>query len=79
MIHKIRRTEINIETIEIKTVRVQNKKNSFYCEHCRDSVTAFTHGQVLAFLRQIETNQIHLIETNDGGSLVCGNTLERNK
>jgi len=80
----MKRTEIKIETHEIKIIR-SRVPNSAYCERCEESVTTFTPEQIAAVFqmtlsevcRCIQTNKFHLVETRRGIALVCGGLLEQ--
>lgn len=74
---KIRRTEIQIESHEVTIIKSGHRHNAVYCEHCEKPVSGYTQRQVSAFLRLVQTNGLHLIETNDG-LLLCGESLDSN-
>jgi CRISPR/Cas system CMR-associated protein Cmr5 small subunit len=77
------RTEIQIETHEIRIIRFRGKRFSTYCEQCRVIVTAFSLEQAVAFfrvtpedvLRRIAEEKFHLVGTTLGLPLICGNSL----
>jgi uncharacterized protein (DUF2344 family) len=81
--HKIRRAEITIETHSVTTIRSKVPSQTFYCEHCRESVTTFAPEQLAELLqldlteisRRIETHQIHLANDGRGAALICSNSL----
>ena len=76
---KTRRTEIQIETHEITTIRFsRGARRAFFCERCRREVQAFAPESVAAFSRLVESGEIHLIETARG-ALVCADSLDENK
>ena len=85
MAEKIHRTrQITIETHSVTIIRAKGKSFSDYCEKCRIRVAAFTPEQVAAFLqielnevyRQIESGEIHLVNT-EAVSLVCSGSLDK--
>jgi hypothetical protein len=78
MTKQIRRTEINIETHKITTIRSHSRLNPIYCLICRKPVATFSFEQLEAISQLLETKDFHLIQTIKG-SLICGNSLEINK
>jgi hypothetical protein len=78
-----RRTEIWIETHEVKTVRFRGKQVSVHCERCSAMVTALSvdHAAVLLRIgpdevfRRLAEEEFHLVETIRGLPGVCGNSL----
>ena len=50
MTNKIRRTEIQIETHSVTTIRGLGDQNTKFCERCQSSVIGFTLDQATAFL-----------------------------
>jgi hypothetical protein len=82
-----RQLEITIETHSITIIRTKGKIPSMYCEHCLETVSAFTPEQVAGFFQvsiteiyqRVATKQIHLTNEGRGVALVCGNSLESNK
>lgn len=78
-----RTRQITIETHSITIIRTKSRRLPAHCEHCRQTVTAFTPEQIAGFLqldltevcRRIETQQIHLINNGDGVAMVCANSL----
>ncbi len=75
--------QITIETHSITIIRAKGKSYSTFCEHCQQNVVAFSIEQTAAILEinlhevcsQIESGKFHLV-TNDGMTLVCGNSLK---
>ena len=80
---KIRRTEIQIETHEIKIIRLRGKRLSVHCDFCRAEVKAFTLDETAAFFqmtmtdvcRLIGADKFHLVSSMRSPPLVCGNSL----
>ena len=80
MTTKIRRTEIQIETHEVTTIRGLSGQNSKYCDRCKTSVIGLTLDQAaLHFYSNIQASiardDVHLINE----SLVCSNSLNNQK
>lgn len=83
MARKTRRTEIQIETHEVKIIRFSGKQDSVHCDRCQETVSAFTHKQTAELLQMnltdvcglIEADKLHLVRTTRGLPLVCGNSL----
>jgi len=81
---KTHRTEITIETHSITIIRTSGNPVSAYCEHCQETVTAFSPKQAAGFLHLtlaeicllIQSGQIHLTQTGRGTGLICGNLLK---
>jgi hypothetical protein len=78
MTKQIQRTEINIETHKITTIRSTSRLNPVYCVICQKSVATFSIDQLESISQLVETKDFHLIQTING-SLICGNSLEINK
>lgn len=78
MMKQIRRTEINIETRKITTIRATGRLNPIYCRICEKPVATFSLEQLEIISQQMETRGFHLIQINKV-ALVCGNSLEINK
>lgn len=84
-----RRTEITIETRSITIIRTNGAHHSAHCRHCLQTVAAFAPEQIAAALRldlteicrRVQTEQIHLVSSERGTALICGNSLagENNK
>lgn len=80
MTTKIRRTEIQIETHEVTTIRGLSGQNSKYCEHCKTSVIGLTLDQAAPqFYSKIQASiargDVHLVDE----SLVCSKSLDNQK
>jgi hypothetical protein len=79
-----RRTEITIETHEVKTIRIRTIGGSGYCPTCSGQTTSITPENVAVFmqisvgevLRSIDSGQIHLVGDGNGVQGVCGNSLD---
>ena len=84
MVTKTQRTEIQIETHEIKVIRFRGRQFSAYCERCQATVSAFTPEQTakllqMAFVdvcRFVEAEKFHLVGTKRGLPFICGNSLD---
>lgn len=80
MTSKTHRTEINIETHEIKIIRQRGKPISVYCEYCEAMTTGFTLEETAALFettltdvcRRIGAGEFHLVSSTRGVPLVCG-------
>lgn len=78
-----RRTEITIETHEIKTIRMRTVGGSTFCETCGEIATSYGLEHVAMFLqissdevsRSIGSGQIHLTRT-EGPQDICGHSLK---
>lgn len=83
MMSKIRRTEIQIETREVKIIRLRGKRLSVYCERCQQTITPFTLDETAEFFettltdvcRLIGADKFHLVSSTRSVPLVCGNSL----
>jgi len=81
MTTKIRRTEIQIETHEVTTIRGLSGQNSKYCDRCKKSVIGLTLDQAAPFLLKsnIQASAVrgdfHFVNE----SLVCSNSLDNPK
>lgn len=81
MTSKTRRTEINIETHEVKVVRFPSRPSLALCERCCDIVTALTPKQTADVLgitqedvfRLVEGERVHLV--NPERAIICGNSF----
>lgn len=77
-----RRTEITIETREIKTIRMRD--GAAFCLRCKVPTLTFNLEEIARMLqisvsdvcRNIDSDQFHLIGTERGTALICGNSLE---
>jgi hypothetical protein len=78
-----RRTQITIETHSITIIRTNGKSPTTFCDCCQTNVAVFAPEQIAAFLRltltevcrRIETNELHLIDTQRRIALICGGSL----
>lgn len=79
-----RRTEITIETREIKTIRIRSVGGASYCGHCDEETNAYPPEQVAIFLQitldevaaSTTSGHIHLIDNNARPGEICGRSLE---
>jgi hypothetical protein len=80
---KTRRTEIQIETHEVKIVRLRSRQALARCRHCVEIVTALTLEQTAEVLeltpddifRLLEEEKIHLVNPDRSIALICGNSF----
>jgi hypothetical protein len=78
---KVRRTEIQIETHEVKVIRLPSRPSLALCERCSDIVTALTPEQtadVLGLTREdvfrlVESERVHLVSPER--AIICGNSF----
>ncbi len=83
MTNKTRRTEIQIETHEVKIVRLRSKQVLARCGHCGEIVTALTPEQMAEVLETtqdvvfhlLEGEKVHLVNSQRGLALICGNSF----
>jgi hypothetical protein len=83
MTHKTHRTEIHIETHEIKVVRFRKRWVLASCGLCGEIVTALTPGQTAEVLqitedevfRLLEAERVHLVNSQRSLALICGNSF----
>lgn len=80
-----KRTEITIETHEIKIIRISGEALRIaFCRRCESESAVFTPAQIAGFLglsmeeicRMIGSDEYHLIENDETAALVCGNALK---
>lgn len=81
------RTEISIETHEIKIIRIRNSASQIFCEQCQSQTSPFTADQIAVLLqisvdevcRDIETGKFHLTGSppQQNLALICGDSLSR--
>jgi hypothetical protein len=84
MTSKTRRTEIQIETHEVKIVQLRSKQALALCRRCGEIVTALTPEQTAEVLeitkddviRLVEVESIHLVNSERGSvAIICGNSF----
>ena len=83
MTSKTRRTEIQIETHEVKVVRFPSRPSLALCERCSEIVTALTPEQTARLLeiteddvfRLVEGERIHLVNSDPSRVIICGNSF----
>ena len=83
MTNQTRRTEIQIETREVKVIRLRRKPALALCERCGDIVTALTPEQTAEVLDMtqdevlllLEDGNVHLVSSERGPALICGNSF----
>jgi hypothetical protein len=84
-VKKIKRIRITVETERLLVVEERGRGATAWCAFCGESVALVGPEEAAALLgtglralrRQIEANLIHCVETPDGGSLICLNSLLR--
>jgi hypothetical protein len=78
-----RRTEIKIETHEVKIIRLRAPRFSTYCESCEKMTTAVALDEAAAgcettltdICRRIGAGDLHLVNLTRGLPLVCGRSF----
>jgi len=78
-------TEIAVETDEVVMVRKLGSPVAAWCRECEGPVSMVTPEEAAALTavswreisRQVETGQVHFMETLDGLLLICVNSLSR--
>jgi hypothetical protein len=83
MTNQTRRTEIQIETHEVKVIRLRRKPVLALCGRCGEIVTALTAEQTAEVLelmpddvfRLLAEQKIHLIDKERSIALICGNSF----
>ena len=76
-----KRTTVTIETRHRTIVRRNRGQAIAWCERCRaevqilspDEVAEFVHMTAGDFFRRIEAGELHVLETDSGGLLICRN------
>jgi hypothetical protein len=80
---KTKRTEIEIETHELKVIRFRQFPETAFCERCRQSVSVLKLEQAAEVLnislpiiyRLIEREKAHTIRDGEGSSILCSRSL----
>lgn len=80
---KTRRTEIQIETHEVKVIRMSGRQFRAFCEYCEAMAAVFTPDQVAELLQMSPNNalglvnegKLHLVRADCGLALICGKSL----
>lgn len=83
MTNQTRRTEIQIETHEVKVIRLRRRPALARCGRCGEIVTALTPEQATAVLEMtqdevlllLEDGRAHLVNSERGLALICGNSF----
>lgn len=83
MTSKTRRTEIQLETHEVKIIRFRPTLLSAYCWRCGSIVTAVTPEQAAELLQRtladiycsVNEGRLHIAGTARGLPLICGNSV----
>jgi hypothetical protein len=83
MTTQTRRTEIQIETHEVKVIRLRRRPALALCRHCGEIVTALTPVQTAEVLEMtedevlllLEDGRFHLVNSERGFALICGNSF----
>ena len=77
-----RRTEIKIETHEVKVIRYSKGQSKRFCSKCGKQVTVLAiENAILAIelappelIRLVQTENVHLVDVSDSSVLICGNS-----
>src|SRR6187401_3477213 len=83
MTSQTRRTEIQIETHEVKVIRLRTRPALARCGRCGEIVTALTPEQATEVLEMtrdevlllLEDGRAHLVNPERGLVLICGNSF----
>jgi hypothetical protein len=83
MMAKTRRTQIRIETHEIKVLRLRSRPASALCARCGEIVTALTPEQTADVLgitqedvfRLVEGERVHPVNSERVQAFICGNSF----
>jgi len=83
MTSQTRRTEIQIETHEVKVIRFRTRPTLARCGRCGEIVTALTPEQAAEVLEMtrddvlllLEDGRAHLVNSERGLALICGNSF----
>ena len=83
MTSQTRRTEIQIETHEVKVIRLRTRPTLARCGRCGEIVTALTPEQAAEVLEMtrddvlllLEDGRAHLVNSERGLALICGNSF----
>lgn len=83
MTNATRRTQIEIETHEVKIIRLHTKPVLARCNCCRGIITALTPRQTAEILeisekavfRLIEAERVHSANSKRGFTLICANSF----
>jgi len=84
---KTSRTEIKIETHEIKLIRFSKKRASRFCAKCGRDVPVLAIENAIdvmglalpELIRLVQSENVHLIDASDSSILICGNGLDESK
>jgi hypothetical protein len=83
MTSQTRRTEIQIETHEVKVIRLRRKPALARCGRCGEIVAALTPEQATEVLEMtqdevsllLEDGRFHLVNSERALALICGNSF----
>ena len=87
MTSQTRRTEIQIETHEVKVIRLRTRPALARCGRCGEIVTALTPEQATEVLEMtrdevlllLEDGRAHLVNSEHGLALICCNSFDDNE
>lgn len=77
-------TELTVETVEVLIIRKRRRLAREWCSNCgrqvavinmNDATTAGLNAEAIP--HHVETGRLHLIESADGLSFICLNSLAR--
>ena len=78
-----RRTEIKIETHEIKVIRFSKGRSTRFCTKCGKQVTVLSIENAVEtmqlalsdLVRLVQTENVHLVQASDSQVLICEDSL----
>jgi len=81
---KTRRTEIRIETHEIKVVRFSKGRSRRFCGKCGKDVPVLVIENAVdvmdlaipELIRLVHIENVHLVDVSDSSVLICGSSLD---
>ena len=84
---KTSRTEIKIETHEIKLIRFSTKRASRFCSKCGKDVLVLAMENAIdvmdlglpELIRLVQSENVHLLDASDSSVLICANSLDVSK
>jgi hypothetical protein len=84
---KRRRTEIRIETHEIKVVRFSKRRSSRFCGKCGKDVPVLVMENAVGVMdlaipeldRLVQIENVHLVDVSDSSVLICGSSIVSSK
>jgi len=83
MRRKKKTTIVTFESRERMTIRHNQRRFMTWCDQCGAEVlmvspneaAAMSHTDARKIFRDVEAGEIHFLETQDGGLMICANSL----